>query len=104
MCRLRLHLVLLVLALVLLLLALLLAVARMVLVLAHHPAIARMTLAQAATYTRPEPRRAALGASRPVLWLNIRWARRTRICNERQLHSLQSITTLQLTGSTRNST
>ena len=40
-----------------------------------------------------------------VQWLNIRWARRTRICNERQLHySLQSITTLQLTDSTRNST
>ena len=56
MCRLRLHLVLLVLALVLLLLALLLAVARMVQVLAHHPAIARMALAQAATCTRPGPR------------------------------------------------
>ena len=54
MCRLRLHLVLLVLALVLLLLALLLAVARMV--FAHHPAVVQMTLAQAATYTRPEPR------------------------------------------------
>ncbi len=55
MCRRRLHLVLLVLLLLALAL-LLLAVARMVQVLAHHPAIARMTLAQAATCTRPEPR------------------------------------------------
>ena len=54
MCRRRLHLVLLVLALVLLLLALLLAVARMV--FAHHPAVAQMTPAQAATCTRPGPR------------------------------------------------